>query len=79
MQHEVRVNKLPRGSQKPRGAWAPRASSKLILRAEDEAMRAEGAKAATDTREARMAMYCMLILRACLVKSCVEGGRTRNF
>ncbi len=74
----VRGKYLPRRSQKPRGAWAPRASSKLILRAEDEAMRAEGAKAATDTREARMAMNCMLIMRACLVKSVSKSSLSQN-
>jgi len=53
---------LPRGSQKPRGAWAPRASSKDILSAAEVAMREAGAKAATDTREARMRKNCILDL-----------------
>ena len=45
-----------------RGAWAPMASSKLILRAEEVAMREAGAKAATLTREARAKILANMII-----------------
>ena len=49
------MTNLPRGSQNPTGGRAPASSVKLILRAEERAMRAAGAKAAAPMMEARMA------------------------
>ena len=45
----------PRGSQKPRGGWAPSSFSKAIFREEDIGLVETGAKADTPTREARTA------------------------
>jgi hypothetical protein len=41
---------MPRGSQKPRGAWAPISLSKPIVKAELRATRDPGAKAAAEAR-----------------------------
>ena len=46
----------PRGSQKPRGAWAPKAFSKDIFMEVERATEAAGAKAAAPTMEATIAM-----------------------
>jgi hypothetical protein len=41
---------MPRGSQKPRGAWAPISLSNPIVRAELRTTRDTGAKAAAEAR-----------------------------
>lgn len=46
----------PRGSQNPRGGWAPISDSKDILRADEDAMRLVGIKAATESKDAIKAM-----------------------
>ena len=46
----------PRGSQKPRGGWAPSSDSKDIFKAEDLATWETGAKAVAPTRKAMVMM-----------------------